>query len=169
MLAPVAVLGLTACRSNLLEERHAAKPGTGLAARVHVLEGTDCGAAKASVLTLPTHCAWPADEQRSFLLSATVQVVAHVGPDGRADGARVVGGPSGHEFDAAAVRCALDAEYKPLHDESGAATEGETCAVSFRLDRYPTDVNPSNPPQIACPGVPGYNYTSAQTGGGCTL
>ncbi len=94
--------GVVGCRTDLLKEQAPAAPGRS-AARVDVLQGSDCGN-QASLVTPPEHCAWPEGATRTQMLSATMQVVARVGPDGRAESVRVVSGPEGHEFDDAAVQ-----------------------------------------------------------------
>jgi hypothetical protein len=155
-LVPLALVALAGCRSDILKEQAVARPESGQAARVEVLEGTNCGA-QASVITTPEHCAWPEGARRSLLLSAVVQVVAQVGPDGRAHGARLVNAPAGYDFDAAAVQCALESTYRPQSDSNGNPTEGETCPVSFRLARYATDVRPRDPLFArSCPAVQSY-------------
>src|SRR5207302_5014031 len=96
----LALLGLSGCRSDLLQEKAAASIDSRQAARVQVLEGYDCQG-KASVATAPEQCVWPEAAARTSLLSAVVRVVAHVGPDGHADSARLLDGPAGYDFDAA--------------------------------------------------------------------
>ena len=123
-----------------------------MAARVEIVAGADCHG-QASVVKAPEHCDWPESARRSFLVSTVVEVVTHVGPDGKPDGAHLVRGPAGYDFDAAAVACALRSEYRAQVDENGAAVEGDTCPVSFRLERYAQDIGTADPPALSCPPV----------------
>jgi hypothetical protein len=142
-------LAIGGCRSNILQDQHAvARPESGLAARVSVLQGTECPG-QASAVSSPEQCLWPNAERRSMLMSAVVQVVAHVGADGRADGVRVVNAPA--EFNDAAVECALRTEYRAQVDENGAAVAGETCPIVFKFARYASDVARRDNPPIHCP------------------
>jgi hypothetical protein len=151
-LVSLLLIGLTGCRSDILKEQSAASPTSRLAARVEILEGAEC-VGMASVAKAPSECVWPSAARETQLLSAVVQVVAHVGADGRADGARVIGAPPGYDFDASAVQCALRMEYRPQVDASGAAVEGDTCQVSFRLARYVSDVAVNDPWPLPCNSV----------------
>lgn len=143
---------LLGCRSDLLKEPGVAPPESGLDARVALLSGSEC-MGQASVASAPAHCVWPADAARSRAVSAVVEVVAQVGPDGRPASVRVVNAPSSGGFDEAAVACAMKAEYRAPRDESGAPVAGETCPMRLRLDRYASDADGRRAADLPCPVV----------------
>lgn len=144
--------GTSGCRSDILKEPGASRPESGLDARVEVVAGQTCNG-RESVVASPEHCMWPAGARRTMVTSAVVEVVPHVGADGRADSVRLVHAPAGHEFDEAAVACAMKAEYRAPRDENGVATAGEICPVRLRLERYASDVDPRPEPAFGCPPV----------------
>ena len=152
-----AMLGILGCRSDILKEPALVRDGA-LAARVQMVEG-DCPGL-ASVASAPAHCAWPASTDHSMMESAVFQVVAHVGPDGHAESVQVVDGPPGS--DAAASACAMQIAYRPFVADNLVPVAGDTCRVSFRLARYVSDINPSDPTPLPCPPVRSRNPQTGQ-------
>lgn len=102
-----------------------------------------CGA-RASLLELPEHCAWPEGARRTMILAAQADIVVDVDEQGRPRSARVVGATPDPQLDAAVVECAMKGRYAAAWNGAG-----ETCPTTVRLARYPSDVMP---PRARLPG-----------------
>ena len=136
-LLALTTLGLFACRSPILAESHADRPGTPYA-RLTVVTAEDCPAAQKPV-EVPESCAWSDSAARENVLEANVEVVV-TAREGTAEEVRVLRSP-GYELDESVVACAKRAKY---------AGTGDTCAMVFRLARHVTDVMPLAEPHQAC-------------------
>ncbi|MBX3191104.1 MAG: hypothetical protein KF819_29170 [Labilithrix sp.] len=149
------------CRSDILKEDALVKPGYGApVAHVKMVDGFDCRD-RASVVTLPKHCAWPVSAAHAPILSVDVQLVSRIDAAGKVDAVRILSAPAGNEFDAAAIACAKRAEYRAAVDASGVGVASETCPVTLRLARYPTDLEPHDrertcPPTLTTLTLSGY-------------
>lgn len=136
-LLALATLGLLACRSPILAESHADRPGAPYA-RLTVVTAEDCPAAQ-KPLEVPESCAWSDSATRDNVLEANVEVVVTT-REGAAEDVRVLRSP-GYELDESVVACAKRAKY---------AGTGDTCAMVFHLARHATDVMPLPEPYQPC-------------------
>lgn len=133
----------------------------GSIARASVLSPS-CGA-RATLIELPDHCAWPESARRSKVLEAKADVVVDVDEHDVARSARVLRGTSDDDLDAAVVACAMQGRYRAAW--SGA---GQTCPVTVRLARYASDLAPRQArlPGDCVRGV-GFPFSMAAFGGVC--
>lgn len=152
--AVLAVSLSAACGGALPPDQQLARATTNVA-RVDVLEGRECGAS-ASVASMPEHCELSARAGRSWLLTADVQFVAAVEPDGRPSSVKVLKAPEGFDLEEAVVDCAMHGSYAVPIDSNGAAS-AETCPITLRLRRYASDSGRKDPPPIPCPIVQPYS------------
>jgi TonB family protein len=161
----VALVFVAGCRSDILNEEAFVRPRYGApVARVTVVDGAQCGDAKANIVNAPEHCLWPSTEALAPVLSVDVRVVSQVGKDGTVEAVRVLGAPAGNKFDDAAIACARRAEYRAPAE---ALVSSETCPITLRFARYVTDLDPNErdkpcPPTIRTYGV----YTPGAGQGG---
>lgn len=108
----------------------------GAAARATV-ESAGCGT-RATLIELPEHCRWPESARRTALLATTANVVVDVDAGGKPRSARVVDGAASandSELQQAVVTCAMHGRYRAAWNGAG-----ETCPMTIRLARYPSDV-----------------------------
>lgn len=100
------------------------------------IESPGCGS-KATLIELPEHCRWPEGARRSAVLATSANVVVDVDAEGKPKNARLTDAASSGEgeLQAAVVSCAMQGRYRPAWNGAG-----ETCPVTIRLARYPTDV-----------------------------
>jgi hypothetical protein len=107
------------------------------------IESEGCGA-RATLIALPEHCRWPESARRSPVLATSASVVVDVDADGKPRSARVVDAtPNANanananegELRGAVVTCAMHGRYRAAWNGAG-----ETCPVTIRLARYPTDL-----------------------------
>jgi hypothetical protein len=98
------------------------------------IESPTCGSA-ATIISLPEHCGWPAAQRYSRTLTKTANVVVAVDEKGAPSSARVVDRSPDDEANDAFVSCAMHGTYRPAWNGAG-----ETCPLTIRLARYPSDV-----------------------------
>lgn len=98
------------------------------------IESPTCGSA-ATLISLPEHCAWPAEQRTTRSLTKSANVVVAVDEKGAPRSARVVDPSSDEETNEVFVTCAMHGTYRPAWNGAG-----ETCPLAIRLSRYPSDV-----------------------------
>ena len=99
------------------------------------IEGGGCGA-RATLIELPEHCRWPESARRSPVLATSANVIVAVDAEGKPRSARLVeSNANDSELQGAVVTCAMHGRYRAAWNGAG-----ETCPVTIRLARYPTDV-----------------------------